>query len=158
MLNSRQIAEVGVVASLYIVLTIIFAPISYHIFQFRIAELMKGFTLQKRIHAISIGLGILGANLFSPFGVLELTAMPMCGFLSGIISYYVGKKSNKLLGAIVYAILTAFAVSLMLLLYVPNTSLYFLFIAILIPEIILIIGGTVLIGKVLKNDGISRSR
>lgn len=72
---------------------------------------------------ISIGLGILGANLFIPFGVLELTAMPMCGFLSGIISNYIGKKSNKLFGVIVYAFLTALAVSLMLSVYIPNTSL-----------------------------------
>lgn len=146
--TTADIGKIGIIAGLYAMLTVIFAPISYSMFQFRISETLKGLAIFDRKYSLAIGLGIFVGNLFSPFGLMELTAMPLLGVVNGLISYEIGKK-NLLLGAVCYALLTALSVGIMLAIYLPISVLPLIG-CVAIPEIILIITGTKIAAKVLQ--------
>src|SRR3712207_9236249 len=72
---ARRVAFAGVVGELYVVLSI--TPFSYGPVQFRIGEALKPLVIRYPALALAFGVGTVIINLFSPFGVLELTFMPL---------------------------------------------------------------------------------
>ncbi len=68
----RQLTACGMVAALYIVLTLGFAPISYGAFQFRISEVLNLLAFFNPIYASGIIVGCLISNIFSPLGIIDV--------------------------------------------------------------------------------------
>ena len=67
-LTLRKLAITGVIAALYVALTLAFAPISYYGVQFRISEALMLMPLLFPESWIGLTLGCLIANLFAPGG------------------------------------------------------------------------------------------
>jgi len=143
-MRTRDIAEAAAFASLYAVLTWVLAPISYQVFQFRVAEALKSIVVRRRhlIWAFVVGNAL--SNIFSPFvGVWELLWMPFMNVLGAGSAWLLGYKIPGLKGMAVggaaYAVWVAFGVSFML--YMLFSVPWLLtFIYLLIPEVILIVG------------------
>ena len=60
-----RIVKLAVIAALYVVLTVLLAPISFGPIQFRVSEILVLLCFFKRDYCISLILGCLIANLFS---------------------------------------------------------------------------------------------
>ena len=143
-MRTRDIAEAAAFAALYAVLTWVLAPISYQVFQFRVAEALKSIVVRRRhlIWAFVVGNAL--SNMFSPFvGVWELLWMPFMNVLGAGSAWLLGYKIPGLKGMAVggaaYAAWVAFGVSFML--YMLFSVPWLLtFIYLLIPEVILIVG------------------
>ncbi len=134
------VAEIGVVAAVYAVLTWVLAPISYAQFQFRLAEVLKPLVIWEPQLIPAFVLGNFLSNLTSPFaGPWELGFMPMANLAGATLCYLIGRRSPWS-GAAVYALTTAGAVSLMLsvLVRVPFGAV---FPWIGVSEMVLIVGG-----------------
>ena len=69
--RSRFFAEVALIASLYIVMTVLM-PFSYNNVQFRISEALMVLVLFRRSSIPGLILGCFIANLFSPFGLPDI--------------------------------------------------------------------------------------
>ena len=62
----KTITTVGLISALYVAITIILAPISFGIFQFRVSELLKPIALKGKKYVIALTIGLFLANLCPP--------------------------------------------------------------------------------------------
>ena len=151
-MKAKDIAEIGVIAALYAVLVVVFAPISFAAMQFRVAELLKPIVIKRKHTVWGIGLGNLVGNLAggSYGGVLELTLMPITCVVCGFVCWYVGNQKFKLApyaGSLLYAMGTAFSVAFMLT-KVTNLPFPVLFPSIAISEVMLLLIGTPIMTRI----------
>jgi len=144
LMDRRKISEIVVFASLYAVLTWVFHPISYHVFQFRVSECLKSIVVRRKwlIWAFVVGNAL--SNIPSPFaGLWEWVWMPFMNLVGGTCAYVVGSRLKGIkgfvVGGIVFALWIAFGVAFMLsqLFGIPFPVI---FVYILVPELILIGG------------------
>jgi uncharacterized membrane protein len=137
---TRRLAEVGVVAAAYAVLTILLAPISYGPIQFRVPEVLKSLVIWRPHLVAAFVVGNFLSNLTSPnVGPWELGFMPLVNLAGASLCASLGRRTPWI-GAGAYAVIVAAGVAVMLsvLLKVPF--------AVLLPpllasELILIVGG-----------------
>jgi len=71
---NSKIAVCAIIAAMYIVLTVGFAPVSYGMVQFRIAELLNLMAFINPIYGIGVVLGCFISNLFSELGPVDWVA------------------------------------------------------------------------------------
>jgi uncharacterized membrane protein len=90
----RKIAFAGIVAAVYAALTLILAPISFGHVQFRIAEALTVLPFFFPITLPGIYVGVIIANLFSPYGILDVVAGSSATLLAGLCTMYIGKMSR----------------------------------------------------------------
>lgn len=90
--NSRFFAEVAIIASLYVMLTIFLPLLSYNSIQFRISEALMILVFFRRSSIPGLILGCFIANLFSPFGLPDI----VFGTLGTVLAVYgMYKLKNK---------------------------------------------------------------
>lgn len=82
----RSLALSGLVAALYAVTTILFAPISYGYIQVRISEALTVLPFLFPQAVFGLFVGCLFANLFGGFGILDVVLGSGATLLAGIIS------------------------------------------------------------------------
>ncbi len=72
-LNTRDLAQISIVAAIYVVLTITppLNSISYGMYQFRVSEMMNFMAFYNKKYIISVTLGCMIANLFQ-FGWIDV--------------------------------------------------------------------------------------
>jgi uncharacterized membrane protein len=83
---ARRVAVAGVVGALYVVLSLLVAPLAFSPVQFRLGEVLKPLviTYPTTIPAFAVGVGLV--NLFSPVaGGLELVLMPVVNLAGGAL-------------------------------------------------------------------------
>ena len=81
-ISSRIIVYAGLTAAAYAVMTIAFGPLSYGPLQFRVSGLFKPLALRHPFMAWALAIGVLLANLMSPFGLWDFVAMPLVSFVA----------------------------------------------------------------------------
>ena len=139
---ARRVAVAGVVGALYVVLSI--TPFSYGVVQFRIGEMLKPLVIKYPALVAAFGVGTVIINLFSPFGVLELTFMPLVDVTGGLLCWFVARRIGTTFGTYVaslfYALWTAAGVALVITL---ATDLPYLlaFVSVAASEVILLLAG-----------------
>lgn len=157
--RARRLAEIGIVAALYAVLTWLpgLSAISYGALQFRVAEILKPLVIWEPHLIPAFVIGNFLSNLFSPNApAWELLFMPLANLVGASGCYLVGRRS-PVGGAALYALIIASAVALMLsvLLQVPFAVL---FPGLLLSEAILIIGGVPIMRALLRAVESARRR
>ena len=89
------------VAAVYAVVSLVFAPLAYGPIQVRIAEVMTVFPIFSWGMIPGVTLGCFIANLINPgnLGPVDIIGGTLATLIAGILSYFIGKK-NKWLGLI----------------------------------------------------------
>ncbi|HZB11079.1 MAG TPA: QueT transporter family protein, partial [Rubrobacter sp.] len=96
---ARTVAVAGVVGALYVVLSLLVAPLAYGPIQFRLGEVLKPLVIKypATIPAFAGGVGIV--NLFSPqTGGLELILMPIVNLVGGTLCWFVARRIGGVAG------------------------------------------------------------
>ena len=65
---NRNIAATGVVAALYVAITLIFAPISYGVVQLRLSEMFNHLAAFNKRYIFAVTLGVFDCKHFQPVG------------------------------------------------------------------------------------------
>jgi uncharacterized membrane protein len=116
-ITTRDVSLVTLFAALYTTLVIVFAPISFYALQFRVAGVVRPGIAKKLVLAIGYAMGVLVANLFSPFaGFHELVFMPLMSLVAGVLGYLASRKFDRsyfVAGAVI-AVIIPLSVSWML--------------------------------------------
>lgn len=97
-----MVAYSGIVTALYVVLTIMVAPIAYGPIQCRISEVLTILPAFAMGYVPGVSLGCLLANLFNPTGNLgpvDVIGGTLATVIAGVFSRLIGKK-NKFLAII----------------------------------------------------------
>ena len=116
-MKTKDLSLITVYAALYAAMVVVFSPISFAALQFRVAGVLRPGIARKRELAIAYAVGVVVANVFSPFaGIYELLFMPVMSLISGLAGYELAKRFNAnyyVCGAVI-AIIIPISVSWML--------------------------------------------
>ncbi|WP_207957008.1 QueT transporter family protein [Rubrobacter tropicus] len=109
----------GVVGALYVVLSLLVAPLAFGPVQFRLGEVLKPLVIRypATIPAFAVGVGLV--NLFSPVaGGLELLLMPLVNLVGGalcwLVAHRVGGRAGTYLASTLFALVIAAGVATVL--------------------------------------------
>jgi uncharacterized membrane protein len=109
---ARTVAVAGVVGALYVVLSLLVAPLAYGPIQFRLGEVLKPLVIKypATIPAFAGGVGIV--NLFSPqAGGLELILMPIVNLVGGTLCWFVARRIGGVAGTYIASLVFALVIS-----------------------------------------------
>jgi len=109
---ARRVAVAGVVGALYVVLSLLVAPLAYGPLQFRLGEVLKPLVIKYpvTIPAFAVGVGIV--NLFSPqAGGLELILMPVVNLIGGTLCWFVARRIGGVVGTYVASLIFALIIA-----------------------------------------------
>ena len=97
-INTKKIATVGLIASVYAVVTLALAFISYGPIQFRISEILMFLPLLGKEYILALTLGCFLANVIGPYGVPDIVFGTLATLISAILVYLTPKfiKNSKL--------------------------------------------------------------
>ena len=87
----KTMATSGIIAALYIAVSLLVAPISFGAVQFRIAEMFNHLIIFNKKYFFGVVLGVFITNLFSPLGLYDLTFGVGHSVLTLSISILIGK-------------------------------------------------------------------
>lgn len=109
---ARRVAVAGVVGALYVVLSLLVAPLAFGPVQFRLGEVLKPLVIKypATIPAFAVGVGFV--NLFSPLaGGLELVLMPLVNLAGGGLCWLVARRIGSRAGTYVASALFALVIA-----------------------------------------------
>jgi uncharacterized membrane protein len=150
---SRRVAVAGVVGALYVVLSLIVAPLAYGPLQFRLGEVLKPLVIKYpvTIPAFAVGVGLV--NLFSPVaGGLELVLMPVVNLVGGVLCWSlarrVGGTAGTYVASLLFALIIAAGVATVLH-FAAGLPYLVAFGSVAVSEVVLLfLGNTVLVRRV----------
>jgi len=142
----KTMATSGIIAALYIAVSLLVAPISFGAVQFRIAEMFNHLIIFNKKYFFGVVLGVFITNLFSPLGLYDLTFGVGHSVLTLSISILIGKYvKNELTHLILNTLLFTFtmfiiAIELHLALDIP-TSFYYTYLTCAVGEFVVLAVG-----------------
>jgi uncharacterized membrane protein len=150
---ARRVAIAGVVGALYVVLSLLVAPLAYGPLQFRLGEVLKPLVIKypATIPAFAVGVGIV--NLFSPqAGGLELILMPIVNLIGGtlcwLVAHRIGGVVGTYLASAIFALIISAGVATVLH-FAVGLPYLFAFGPVAISELVLLLlGNAVLVRRV----------
>lgn len=92
----KEIAKGGVLAALYVVLTMLIAPLAYGPFQIRISEMFNHMIDFNKRYIWALTLGCFISNLQSPLGPVDTIIGTIGTLLTGVLIYVINKNIHSL--------------------------------------------------------------
>lgn len=98
MRNQRtvNIAKSGVIAALYVVVTLVIAPFGFSAVQVRLSEMFNHLAIFNKRYIIAITLGCAIANMFSPLGIVDIVFGSLGSLMTTTLIYFLTKKMKGL--------------------------------------------------------------
>ncbi|WIL71014.1 QueT transporter family protein [Pediococcus acidilactici] len=150
---NRNIAATGVVAALYVAITLIFDPISYGVVQLRLSEMFNHLAAFNKRYIFAVTLGVLIVNIFSPLGVVDMIFGTTGTLIGTTLTYFtarnIGAKPLKFLIATLCQLPRMFLVDLEMHLYM-NLPLFPTYWVLALGEIASMAIGAVIIYLITK--------
>lgn len=140
--STREIALAIIFASLYALAVIALAPISFNIFQVRIADSLLPLSIIFGWPSVlGITMGTIVANFFGGLGIIDVVGGAIANFIATLLAWKIGFKKTE--GSKVFAIVT----EILVVTLVVGSYLSFLFnIPILVGLFGIMIGSIISIG------------
>ncbi len=110
--STRRVAKTGIVAAIYVVLTVALSGISYLGVQFRISEALMLLCLFSKDYIVSLSVGCFIANIFSSVGLIDTVVGTSATLLAGICIYLLRDKLNGFTASIFPIVFNAVFVGL----------------------------------------------
>ena len=111
MIKPTFLIRVAMIAAIYVVLNIIFAPISYGPIQVRIAEALVVLPFIDPSAIIGLFLGCILANIYGGLGMVDIIGGSLCTLVAAYLTY---KVKNPKLAPLPPVLINAFGVSIYL--------------------------------------------
>ncbi len=140
--KSKFIVRTGIIAAVYIVLTVVFGAISYGPIQFRISELLVFLAYINPFYIAGLALGCLISNLFGPMGIYDA----IFGTLHTVISLsamalaarYIKNQNWSLMIASLFPALFSFIIAWELAVFLPGESFWYNYLWVAFGEFVVV--------------------
>jgi uncharacterized membrane protein len=109
--NARRMTNIGVMAAIYVVATLLCSGIAYGQVQFRVSEMLMLLCFFNKDYIISMTLGCFIANLFSPLGFIDAGFGTAATLIAAVLIYASRNKANLAVASIFPVITNAFIVA-----------------------------------------------
>lgn len=150
-ISTRRIAKSGVIAALYVVLTLTLSALSYGSVQFRVAEALMLLCLFSKDYVVALTIGCFISNIFSNVGAIDTIVGTAATLLAGVCIYLLRDKLNYLTASIFPVLFNAVFVGLELKI-VLNEPLVLSMLGVAAGEIVCVtIVGSILLKALSKN-------
>ena len=111
MIKLNYLVRIAMIAAIYVILNIIFAPISYGPIQVRIAEALVVLPFIDPSAIIGLFIGCILANAYGGLGIIDIVGGSLCTLIAAYLTYKI--KSPKL-APLPPVLINAFGVSIYL--------------------------------------------
>ena len=147
----KDIFDVAIVASIYVVLTIVIQPLAYGELQFRLSEVLMLMVFLNKKYSTSMIIGCLIANLWSPYLLWDM----MFGTLATALAcLFISKSKHLIVASIWPAIFNGLIVGAEIAI-LSNLNYGLCFVSVAFGEIVVVtIIGTILFTILSKNEEI----
>lgn len=150
-ISTRRIAKSGVIAALYVVLTLALSALSYGSVQFRVAEALMLLCLFSKDYVVALTVGCFISNIFSNVGAIDTVVGTVATLFAGVCIYLLRDKLNYLTASIFPVLFNAVFVGLELKI-VLNEPLVLSMLGVAAGEIVCVtIVGSILLKALSKN-------
>ena len=150
--NSRRITNIGVMTALYVVATLACSPLAYGQVQFRISELLMLLCYFNKDYIISMTLGCVIVNLFSPLGFIDVAFGTAATLIAALLMYFTRDKINLLVSSLFPVVCNGLIVGGELT-YLFHTKFYINAGFVALGEFVCVtILGVIVVGALSKND------
>lgn len=150
-ISTRRIAKSGVIAALYVVLTLALSALSYGSVQFRVAEALMLLCLFSKDYVVALTVGCFISNIFSNVGAIDTIVGTAATLFAGVCIYLLRDKLNYLTASIFPVLFNAVFVGLELKI-VLNEPLVLSMLGVAAGEIVCVtIVGSILLKALSKN-------
>ncbi|KPK77287.1 MAG: hypothetical protein AMJ89_02715 [candidate division Zixibacteria bacterium SM23_73] len=113
-LSTKYIAQVGIIASLYAVITIVLAPISYGPIQVRISEVLTVLPYLSPAAIPGLFIGCVLANIYGGLGIYDIIGGSLCTLLAAFLTFLASRTKRPVLAPLPPVLVNAFGVGLYL--------------------------------------------
>lgn len=90
-MKTKKMVRAAMIAAIYVVLTIVIAPISYGSIQCRLSEVLLLFCISNPECIFGYAVGCVLANISSPLGLIDIVLGGSANLICGIFAYKVKK-------------------------------------------------------------------
>jgi uncharacterized membrane protein len=111
MIKLNYLVRIAMIAAIYVILNIIFAPISYGPIQVRVAEALVVLPFIDPSAIIGLFIGCILANVIGPLGIVDVIGGSLCTLIAAYLTY---KIKNPKLAPLPPVLINAFGVSIYL--------------------------------------------
>lgn len=94
-LNIRKISFAGVIAALYVAMVLAGAMVSFGPLQFRFAEVLAVMPFFFPIAVPGLFIGCVIANMFSPYGLIDVVVGSLASLLAGLCTMKIGMSLDR---------------------------------------------------------------
>ncbi|MFQ6007692.1 MAG: QueT transporter family protein [Candidatus Zixiibacteriota bacterium] len=94
--SPRELATAGLIAALYTILSVVFLPISFGVYQVRIAEALTVLPFLTRAAIPGLYIGCLLANIFGGMGWLDIVFGPLITLAAAVLTRLAAHLSSDL--------------------------------------------------------------
>ncbi len=146
----QELTKMGLIAALYIALTLVVAPVGFGPIQFRLSEMFNYLALLHKRYVIAVTVGVMIVNFFSPFGLIDVIVGGLSTFLVLIISRAATKhiKNLKMKMVVMAAIVVVSMFTIAGQIYIVSEqpeSFWFMYLTIAAGELVsMTIGGFII--------------
>ena len=113
-LSTKYIAQVGIIGSLYAVITILLAPISYGPVQVRVSEALTVLPYLTPAAIPGLFVGCVLANIYGGLGIYDIVGGSLCTLLAAFLTFLCSRIKRPILAPLPPVLVNAFGVSLYL--------------------------------------------
>ena len=145
--KTQKVTRLAIIASLYVVLTVVFSFMSYGDIQVRIAEVLVLLCFFRKDYAIGLVIGCILSNLFSPFGIIDI----VIGSIATTLALIGVMHSKRLWIASLWPVLANAILIGLEISYIDNIPFYLPMITVGIGETIAMIVGYFIMNNLRKN-------
>ena len=111
LINSRRMMNIGVMTALYVLLTILCAPLAYDQVQLRISELLMLLCFFNKDYIFSLTVGCFISNMMSSLGFADVGFGSMATLASAVLIYAFREKINLLVASIFPVVINGFVIA-----------------------------------------------
>ncbi|MDR1914261.1 MAG: QueT transporter family protein [Clostridiales bacterium] len=129
----RRLAITGVIAALYVVLTLSLSFMSFESIQFRVSEILNLMAFIDPLYGVGVIIGCLISNLFSPLGPIDM----IVGTLATALAVFAISRTKKLFIASLWPMVANVLVGIELT-YIFRTPLWYNIITVWIGEFVVV--------------------
>jgi uncharacterized membrane protein len=94
-LTARELSSSGLIAALYTILSLVFLPISFGVYQVRIAEALTVLPFLTRAAIPGLYIGCLLANIFGGMGWLDIVFGPLITLVAALLTRLAARMSRN---------------------------------------------------------------
>ena len=146
-MSSKKISQIGIIAAIYAVLTMVLSPISFGAVQCRVSDTMLFFSKKNKNFVAGCAIGCIVANLISPLGVIDMVIGGITNFIIGVA---ISRIRNEWIGIIAGSAIAGICIGIELGVFY-SIPIWTSIISVAIGEVIPLTMG-LLLSKVMKKN------